>query len=86
MPVFEREERYIVFKLSHLTRQQIDKLRALTTEGPRGPAASSHDGPLPTVECVVVESDWPIYEKVWGMIEDQWVGDMMEESADHADR
>lgn len=68
---FEREERYIVFKKSHLTGEQLARLERMTTGHPRGPAASSHDWPLPTVECVVIERDWPEYERVWRMLQER---------------
>ena len=64
---FEREERYIVFKKSHLSDEQLAKVERLIAEGRQ--SSSSHDWPLPTVECVVVERDWPEYETVWAMIE-----------------
>lgn len=67
--VFEREERYIVFKKSHLSPKQLARLERLITP-PQIPPANWHDDhTLPTVECVVVESDWPEYEPVWRMIE-----------------
>ena len=66
---FEREDRYIVFKKSHLTQEQLEKVERLIHEGPRGLPSSSHDWPLPTVHCVVIESDWPEYELAWQMIE-----------------
>lgn len=60
---FKREMRYVVFKVSHLDKLQIRRLNdLLNLSGPDGTA-------LPTIDCVVVESDWPEYEKVWSMIE-----------------
>lgn len=72
----EREERYIVLKKSDLKAavasgrllpedlDEINNLQAsLTTQ-------RFLDGKKP-FECVVVESDWPEYEKVWRMIEDR---------------
>ena len=60
---FRREERFIVVKRKHLTAVQETALRA-------------HMARLDinTVECVVVESDWPEYETVWKMIEDHVTG------------
>ena len=60
---FEREERYIVIKRKYLSEQQERDLR----EGMRLRG-------IGTVECVVVESDWPEYETVWKMIEDRVTG------------
>ena len=31
-------------------------------------ANSRTDDEKPPLECVVVESDWPIYEQVWDMV------------------
>lgn len=59
-PSFEREERYIVIKRKHLTAIQETSLRAHMARLAIG-----------TIECVVVESDWPEYETVWRMIEDR---------------
>lgn len=60
---FEREERYIVVKLSHIDGNQTAKLRNLLANEQIG-----------TIECVVVENDWPEYETVWQMIEDRCSG------------
>lgn len=55
---FKREERYIVIKRKHLAPQvEVDFRKYL------------RQGGIPTVECVVVEHDWPEYETVWSMIE-----------------
>lgn len=55
---FEREERYIVVKLKHITGDQLQALQEVLR---------SQD--IPTVECVVVEYDWPNYEHVWNTVE-----------------
>lgn len=56
--LFKREERYIVIKRKHLNPEMEAHL-------------TTYKGLLvPTVECVVVESDWPEYEPVWKMIEE----------------
>lgn len=55
---FQREERYIVIKRKGLEAYKEDDIRKLLA-----------DHMVETVECVVVESDWPEYEVVWGMIE-----------------
>ena len=59
MGEFKREERYIVVKLSDV-RNDGDK------EAIRSGLQSMN---IPTRECVVVEPDWPIYDRTWGMIE-----------------
>lgn len=61
--VFQREERFIVIKRKHLPLAQEDRLRDFL-----------HAEDIDTVECVVVESDWPEYETVWRMIEDRVTG------------
>lgn len=60
MEKFVREERYIVLKLSDLTDGEYayieDYIESMCIE---------------RRECVVVESDWPDYDKVWKMIEER---------------
>ena len=60
---FKREERYIVLKRKNLYPEQESAIRDLLEEM----------GIL-TVECVVVESDWPESETVWQMIQDRIEG------------
>lgn len=60
---FKREERYIVLKRKNLYPEQESFIRDLLEEM----------GVL-TVECVVVESDWPESETVWKMIQDRIEG------------
>lgn len=65
---FEREQRYIVIKLSdsaELSDSDIDdldticaKINMIRLERGKG-----------ELNCVVVEDDWPEYEHVWGLIE-----------------
>ena len=54
---FVREERYIVIKRKNLYHKDETALRNFLAMRDIG-----------TVECVVVEADWPEYEAVWGMI------------------
>ena len=63
MSEFKREERYIVVKLKHLAGLQVAPLRNFLRENR-----------VPTLDCVVVESDWPEYEKVWQSIERRMTG------------
>lgn len=57
---FKREERYTVIKHNQLTEAQMQYLKdCVYGEG------------IPTVECVVIESDWPEYEHFWKMIEER---------------
>lgn len=60
MKDFKREERYTVIKHNQLTETQMQYLKdCIYGEG------------IPTVECVVIESDWPEYEHFWKMIEER---------------
>lgn len=63
MSNLEREVRYTVIKHNQLTDAQVGFLKnCIYGEG------------IPTVEAVVIESDWPEYEPVWKMIEDRVIG------------
>lgn len=63
MNEFQREERYIVVKRKHMSAIQETALRAhLARLG------------IGTIECAVIESDWPEYETVWKMIEARVTG------------
>jgi hypothetical protein len=55
---FKREERYIVLKLSDLTDDEYNHIEDYLEKCM-----------IERRECVVVESDWPIYDEVWKMIE-----------------
>lgn len=57
MSKFVREERYIVLKVNRLCDEDYFAVKGI------------YDHAM--VEGVVVESDWPEYEKVWKMIEDR---------------
>jgi hypothetical protein len=64
--MFNREERYIVFKLSDLGNSlKGDEIRRLARE------YAEHRAEIgkPPLDCVVVESDWPEYEPTWKAIE-----------------
>lgn len=57
---FQREERYIVVKIKDLPAMHVVKLRKyLKRKGLEDYLT----------ECVVVESDWPIYDMVWHLVE-----------------
>ena len=71
---FEREERYIVFKLSdveeHFTpgeKQQLARLEEVQRVG-------REEAGKPLLRCVVVEKDWPEYEPTWKAIEARVTG------------
>ena len=72
---FEREERYIVFKLSdveeHFTpgeKQQLARLVEVQRAG-------REEAGKPLLRCVVVEADWPEYEPTWKAIEVRVTGE-----------
>lgn len=71
----EREERYYVIKKSDLeaalkvkriTQTDVEDLKELLARLNTQRFVSNKE----MLKCVVVESDWPEYEKVWRMIED----------------
>ena len=70
---FKREERYIVIKRKNLTEKEEFAIRALLEGLDVG-----------TVECVVVESDWPENEIVWKMIEARVTDQPVEDPRDEA--
>lgn len=63
---FEREERYMVVKLSKISDDDADAIYRYANYGKA------------LVGCVVVEEDWPEYEVVWKMIQDRVEGSMNE--------
>ena len=60
MSDFKREERYVVVNLKDLDDADIFQLKSYLCENN-----------ISTKDCVVVESHWPEYEKVWRMIEER---------------
>lgn len=64
MNSFKREERYMVIKLDKLA----DDLGEEEMTREEQIYRLAHFGRA-MVECVVVESDWPIYEQVWKLVE-----------------
>lgn len=58
MSDFKREERYIVIKRKHLDEIAEHHIRYWLAENN-----------IPTVECVVVESDWPNYDATWEAVQ-----------------
>lgn len=66
---FEREQRYVVFKLADMRRfLTFDEIQAIHVAAMKL-AAYRHQAGKPDLECVVVESDWPEYEPTWQAIE-----------------
>jgi len=60
---FEREERYIVFKVKDLSERKVEWVRDVIRLND-----------IPTVDGVVVEADWPEYEPTWAAIERRVTG------------
>ena len=71
---FQREERYVVFKLSDVADyfhpSEISQLFRLSSTQQ---VVRERNG-KPPLECVVVESDWPEYEPTWKAIEARVTG------------
>lgn len=67
--MFKRENRYLTLKLSDATAalgaQEWESLQRMVT----AVAAYRKAAGKPGLECVVVESDWPIYDRVWQLVE-----------------
>jgi len=61
MNKFKKEERYVVIKRKHMSEAFKKYL-----------SVELMVNKIPTVECVVVESDWSIYEKVWELVEEEF--------------
>ena len=69
MAEFEREIRYIVFKVKDFEKVATSTERAIVEIlATRIDEHRFHQNRKP-VNCVVVEDDWPEYEAVWKMIE-----------------
>ena len=82
----EREGRYIVIKktdleaalkVKRITQTDIEDLKELLARLRTQRFISNKEA----LECVVVESDWPEYERVWQMIEDRVEGRVEEDIA-----
>lgn len=66
---FQREERYIVFKVKDMSEHKLGWVRDVIRLND-----------IPTVDAVVVEANWPEYEPTWAAIErrvtgGQWNGE-----------
>ncbi len=61
MSEFQKEKRYLVLKLSHLTDHQKTAIGAAI--------AGSHVTTEALPECVVVEHDWPNYDETWATVQ-----------------
>ena len=66
---FVRERRYLVAKLSDvssaLSRDEIGQLESIMAKV----ALHREKQGRPQLECVVVESDWPIHDDAWRLVE-----------------
>lgn len=59
---FKREVRYYVVKHKDITPRQHRLLIDLLSQAG-----------IPTVDCVVIESDWECYEEAWKLVEAEWL-------------
>lgn len=67
---FEREGRYFVLKTADviaagLTQDEVNQLEAINRKVDEYRSSAGK----PSLECVVVEKDWPEYEPTWTAIE-----------------
>lgn len=66
---FKREDRYVVLKVKdiekHLHPRELTALQTICSTIEKG---RQQDGKR-DLQCVVVESDWRIYDEVWDMVE-----------------
>lgn len=65
---FSRQNRYVVFKRKDLFALTLDQRQQLG-EITRAVRAYRATRGVAELECVVVESDWPMYENTWELIE-----------------
>ena len=71
---FQREERYIVFKLSDVERYLTDADRAYLAMMKNEIDAGRDCANKPPFKGLIVESDWPEYEPTWKAIEARVTG------------
>ncbi len=67
MSEFKKEDRYIVIKRKELAVLDSHDQKQLNTILNKMADARAFKG-KPPLECVVVESDWPIYDMVWDAV------------------
>jgi hypothetical protein len=66
---FKREERYYVLKISDMKKYlSAEKQESVIDTAGKLNAGRAVDG-KPVLQAVVIESDWPEYERVWQMLE-----------------
>ena len=83
MSEFKREERYVVIKIKDLVEASGDTDPSTGRSEAECVLRNFLEGwDVPTRDCVVVERDWPEYEKVWRSIELRMTG----QPADDFDR
>jgi hypothetical protein len=72
-----REHRYVVFKLKDMLEADLtlDEIRVFCSVMDKV-NISRFNRKKPSLQCVVVEKDWPEYEVVWKMIEDRVNGNV----------
>jgi hypothetical protein len=63
--MFEREQRYVVLKLSDIDSVQRTQLKTIQAYHDKARERRGANA----LECVVVEKDWPEYERTWNLIE-----------------
>lgn len=69
MSEFTKEDRYLVIKRSDIKSALDGEMQSALQHIAQTVEAERSSLGKPVLECVVVESDWPIYEHVWNMVE-----------------
>lgn len=67
-PAFEREHRYVVFKVSDIKRVPADKAKQIYSLAEWFDARRMEENRSP-MTCLVIEHDWPEYEPAWAAIQ-----------------
>lgn len=82
MSEFRRERRYLVFKISDMNKYLPPRERKILEGYSVELDLAREDDGKPPLECLVIESDWPEYERAWRTIEARVTG--AEQPSSHA--
>ena len=69
MAEFNRETRYLVFKLADIESALDDRQKGMLDGLSRIVDSSRIARGKKSLNAVVVESDWPCYDQVWALVE-----------------
>jgi len=70
---FKRENRYVVLKIKDIEEALSGDAQQTLSNLCSKVACYRQIKGKPTLQCVVVESDWPEYEAVWGLLENRFL-------------